>query len=398
MKRLIFHVDVNNAFLSWTAVYLLKQGSTKDIRKVASIIGGDEETRKGIVLAKSPVAKKLGIKTAMPLFEARRLCKNLEIYPPNFAFYKEQSIKVYEYLATFTPLIEQASIDESYLDMTGMTYIYDDPLKLAYEIKTYIREQLGFTVNIGIGNNKLCAKMASDFEKPDKVHTLFLDEVPLKMWPLPVNDLFMVGKKSALKLNQLGIKTIGDLAKADETLLKRHFKTMGAYMKQASLGLDNSVVENVVSDAKCISTLLTFPNDTDDITVLKKMLLEEATDVGRRLRKQDVSAKCVTIIYKKANFISYSHQATLINAISTTNDIYKVVNELLLQSYQGEMLRAIGIRLSTFVVEKGEQLSLFDNHLVNNSNKKVQKIMDEIKDKYGDDAIMLASFLKQKDK
>ena len=393
MKRIIFHVDVNNAFLSWSAVYLLKTGFPKDIRTTASIIGGDEKERRGIVLAKSPIAKTMGIKTAMSLYEARKLCKNLEIYPPNYEFYREQSKIVYQYLSTFTPLIEQASVDESYLDMTGMHYLYQDPIKLAYEIKDYIKEHFGFTVNVGIANSKLCAKMASDFEKPDKVHTLFREEIPKKMWPLPVDDLFMVGKKSALKLHQLGIHTIGDLAHTDENLLRRHFKSFGTYMKQSALGIDESEVIKESGSSKCISTMLNLPNDTADILYLKRKLLEEAEDVGRSLRKQELFAKCVAITYRTANFVTYSHQVSLLNAINATNDIYKVAISLFDKSFRGDDLRAIGIRLSNFVEETSEQLSFFDEESHPVETSKVQKLIDNIKDKYGEESIMLASFL-----
>ena len=198
MPRIIFHIDVNNAFLSWSAIYLLQHGYKQDIRKIPAVIGGDESARKGIVLAKSPIAKKYGIVTAETLYSARNKCKSLQVFPPNYTFYKEQSKKLYNYLASYTPLIEQYSIDECFLDLTGTTLLYgNDYVLLAHKIKDEIKEKFGFTVNVGIGENKLCAKMASDFEKPDKVHTLYLNEIETKMWPLKVNDLFMLGKSSA---------------------------------------------------------------------------------------------------------------------------------------------------------------------------------------------------------
>lgn len=194
-ERIIFHVDVNNAFLSWSAVYLLKNGYKQDIRKIPSIIGGDEKQRHGIVLAKSPIAKKFGIVTAETIYQAKRKCPSLQMFPPNYKWYIEQSNLLVNYLKQFTPNLEKYSIDECFLDMTGTNYLYDDYLKLAYKMKEEIKEKFGFTVNIGIANNKLCAKMASDFEKPDKVHTLFKDEIEKKLWPLDVGDLFMCGKK-----------------------------------------------------------------------------------------------------------------------------------------------------------------------------------------------------------
>ena len=196
MERIILHIDVNNAFLSWTAVKLLKEGYKTDIREIPSVIAGDEDTRHGIVLAKSPVAKKMGIKTAETLYQARKKCPNLQTFQADRKYYKEMSNKMFEYISKFSPTIEKFSIDECFVDLTGTHYLYNNIIELAYKIKDEIYKKFGFTVNIGIANNKLCAKMASDFEKPNKVHTLFNNEIPSKMWPLPIEELFMVGKKT----------------------------------------------------------------------------------------------------------------------------------------------------------------------------------------------------------
>ena len=211
-ERVIFHIDVNNAFLSWTAVLLLKNGYKRDIRNIPSIIGGDESQRHGIVLAKSPVAKKYGIVTAETLYQARKKCPQLECFPADYKWYYEKSKELYNYLSQYSPQIEQYSVDESFLDMTGTNYLYKNYEELAYKIKEDVKEKFGYTVNIGIANNKLCAKMASDFEKPDKVHTLYNNEIKDKMWPLPIEELFMVGKKTSEALRKINIKTIGDMA------------------------------------------------------------------------------------------------------------------------------------------------------------------------------------------
>ena len=233
--KYVFHIDVNNAFLSWTAVYLLEHGYKKDIRKVPSVIGGDPKTRSGIVLAKSPIAKKYGIVTAETLYSARKKCKDLEVYPPDYKWYYKKSRELMDYLKQYSPIQEQFSVDECFLDMSGMKYIYDDLIKLAHHIKDEVKEKFGYTVNIGIGNNKLCAKMASDFEKPDKVHTLLKDEIATKLWPLDVGDLFMCGKRTKQELNKLNIYTIKDLAHKDKKYLEKHFKTQGTYLYNACL-------------------------------------------------------------------------------------------------------------------------------------------------------------------
>ena len=267
--NIIFHVDVNNAFLSWSAVYLLKNGYKEDIRLIPSVIAGDEAKRHGIVLAKSEVAKKYGIKTAETLHSARLKCKNLEVFKPNFEFYKETSDKLYEYFLSFTPDVERFSIDECFLDLSNTTLLYDDVLELAYHMKNEIKDKFGFTVNIGIGNNKLCAKMAGDFSKPDKVHTLFNNEIKDKLWPLPVEDLLFVGKSSSQELRNIGIKTIGDLAHCDESLLRKHFKNRSKFMIEYANGIDDSKVISKTGKNKCISFSETLEFDTNDKEFLK---------------------------------------------------------------------------------------------------------------------------------
>lgn len=259
-ERIIFHIDVNNAFLSWTAVLLLHQGYHQDIRKIPSIIGGDELKRRGIVLAKSPVAKKFGIVTAETLYSARKKCPNVEVFSPNYEWYYQKSRELVKYLSKYTPIIEQFSVDECFLDMTGTNYLYKDYLALATFIKDDIKKKFGYTVNVGVANNKLCAKMASDFLKPDKVHTLFKGEIKEKLWPLPVGDLFMVGRKTALELEKMNIKTIRQLAEAPKSILIRHFKSQSVYLKEAANGIDMTPVDAHSSKNESISISETLPH------------------------------------------------------------------------------------------------------------------------------------------
>lgn len=230
MERQILHIDVNNAFLSWTAIEMLKKGSQVDIREIPAIIGGDETKRSGIVLAKSMIAKKCGVKTAETIYSAKKKCPNLKVYPScDYRVYKEYSNKLYNMLLEYTDQIERFSIDECFLDMTAFL-MNDTLLNKAYEISRRVKEELEFTVNIGVAHNKLLAKMASDFEKPDKVHTLFENEIETKMWELPISELFMLGKKSVPKLNHMKINKIGDLAKYDEIELIKKFGKHGKLM------------------------------------------------------------------------------------------------------------------------------------------------------------------------
>ena len=264
MERIIMHIDVNNAFLSWTALDLLEKGYKEDIRNTYAIIGGDESKRAGIVLAKSTPCKKLGIKTAETIYSARRKCPNLKIFPSNYKMYQRRSNEFFSLLLKYTPDIEKASVDECYLDYGKVKKMYGDEILFAKKIQKEINEELGFTVNIGIANNKLCAKMASDFEKPNKIHTLYNYEVKTKMFPLPIEDLFTVGKSTSSKLRELGIKTIGDLAVKKEYELRRVFKNQASYLIRIANGIDDSVVDSSLFIPKGISNEITLSYDLNN--------------------------------------------------------------------------------------------------------------------------------------
>ena len=193
-KRLIFHIDVNSAFLSWESVYRLSRDpKAQDLRLIPSAVGGDVRSRHGIILAKSTPAKKYGVVTAETIASALRKCPELVIVPSRFDIYSGYSRQMLALLSEYTPDIEKFSIDEAFLDMTETIHLFGPPRKAADQIRRRIREELNFTVNVGISSNKLLAKMASDFEKPDKTHTLFPSEIAAKMWPLPLRDLLFVG-------------------------------------------------------------------------------------------------------------------------------------------------------------------------------------------------------------
>ena len=391
-ERIIFHVDVNNAFLSWTAVLLLKKGYPIDIREIPSIIGGSETERRGIVLAKSPVAKRFGIKTAETIYQAKRKCPNLKVFPPNYRWYYEQSTKLFEYLSQYSPVLEKFSIDECFIDMTGTNYLYKDYYQLAIKIKEEIKEKFGFTVNVGIGNNKLCAKMASDFEKPDKVHTLLKVEVEEKLWPLNVGDLFMVGKRTTEELNKLNIFTIKDLAMASDKILERQFKNQARYLKEAAWGIDNTKVEPRSSKTTSISTTETLTHDYTDEEKLKDILFRQTEDVTRELRKQKQYAKTVAVIYKNNSFRNYSAQSKLPYPTNSTKEIYKLVIEIFNKSYKKDPIRLIGVRLADLQETKERQLTLFEeNTIEEDQEEEIQKTIDDINQKFGKSIVAPAS-------
>ena len=391
-ERIIFHVDVNNAFLSWSAVLLLKNGYKQDIRKIPSIIGGDESQRHGIVLAKSPIAKKYGIVTAETIYSAKRKCPNLQIFPPNHEFYYQKSKELMNYLRNFTPTLEQFSVDECFMDMTGTNYLYKDYVKLAHEIKDNIKTKFGYTVNVGIANNKLCAKMASDFEKPDKVHTLFKDEIETKLWPLPVKDLFMCGKKTTEELNKMHIYTIKDLANTNQEILNKKFKSQGAYLKEAAFGIDNTPVIAKKGKRQSISTTTTLPHDETDTEKLKEIILRQTEDVMRQLREKKLYTSTIAIIYKDSTFKNYSYQETLNNSTNNTEKVLKAIVKLFDKTYNQEKIRLIGVRISNLTENKQTQISLFDEN--EEHDKKVDSIqgtIDEINKKFGSTIVLPAS-------
>ncbi len=393
MKRIILHIDVNNAFLSWTAVDLLKSGHKKDIRCVPSVIGGDETKRTGIVLAKSPEAKKHGIVTGETLYSARKKYNNLEIYPSNYELYERESNKFIEIIKKYTPDIEQVSIDECFIDYTKVKSMYGCELSFAKKLQSEIYSTLGFTVNIGIANNKLCAKMASDFSKPNKIHTLYDDEVKIKMWPLDVGELYGIGKKSASVLHELKIHTIGDLASSDINFLYKYFKNITASLIDKANGIDTEEVDSSEYIPKGIGNEITIDHDVYEKEELHKYLLALSENVGLRIRKMNKYASVVVLTLKNNKFRRMNHQKKLKNSINDTDSIYKVSKELLKETDIIDPIRLIGIRLDMLEETSDYQLSLFDSHTNSKENRKLDKTVDNLKNKFGSSIIKKASLM-----
>lgn len=398
MRQIIFHIDVNSAFLSWTAVDELKHGSQRDLREIASIIGGDQESRHGIVLAKSIPAKRYGIQTGEPVAHALRKCPNLVMEPPNRKLYHEYSEQLMSFLRNYTPDVEQVSVDECFLDFTGIASQFSSPMEAADKMKTEIKHRFGFTVNIGISDKKLLAKMASDFEKPDKVHTLFTEEIQEKMWPLPVGDLFMAGQSSVNVLEKLEIRTIGELAKMDLKLVELHLKSHGRKLWELANGIDDSKVVLEKTDAKGIGNSTTLPRDLETEEEAKDVLLRLAESVGARLRKSGQKAGMISVEIRYHDFENCSHQKQLLQATNSDQKLYEEAIELFRELWNKEPIRLLGIRTSKLVSEREpEQLTIFDIDYSDNRNKKVSrtkkheeldKALDMIRKKYGNEAVV----------
>lgn len=425
MSRIIFHIDVNSAFLSWTAVEKQKQGDPLDLRSIPAIIGGDSEKRHGIVLAKSLSAQKLGIQTGEPIAQALRKCPTLVIESPDFPTYRKYSQKMMEFLHTITPDIQQVSIDECYLDYTPIAHLYPSPEVLARQIQDFLYTTYGFTVNVGIAPNKLLAKMASDFEKPNRIHTLFYPEIPSKMWPLPVSELFMTGRSSVRRLTELGIRTIGDLAHTDPDFLIREFQSHGKQMWEYANGIDDSPVDPIKREAKNIGNSITLSQDVSTRDDACHTLLTLAESVGRRLREAHQIAGSLTVEIRYYDFSDFSHQMQLLTPTQTTDVIYQHACELFDQLWNGRPIRLLGIRSAKLLPDDTPvQLSIFDlmsqpvtvgtptapqsvptsPHTPEPKGPakdlaKIQRVdaaLDAIRKKYGTDAVTRASLLTRK--
>ena len=393
-NRVIFHVDVNAAYLSWEAVYRLRHlGAKEDLRKQAAGVGGDTALRHGIILAKSVPAKRYGIRTGESILEAKRKCPSLILVPPHYQLYEKASKAFIEILKEFSPAVEQYSIDEAFMDMTGTRALWYSPEAAAEAIRKRVRDELGFTVNIGISSNKVLAKMASDFEKPDKIHTLFLEEIETKLWPLSVSELFFVGSRTKRKLDSLGIYTIGELARTDPEILKSHLKKQGEILWAFANGIDTSPVEPEPAVNKGYGNSLTLPFDVTDILHARLALLGLSETLGARMRKDQVRAQVFTLSVKTWDFRCYSHQKKFSDPTDLTEEIYKRAVLLLGQVWKGEPIRHLGIQ-GTGLAGKDMpvQGSLFQGEAYE-KRRRAEMTVDRIRQRYGADAVKRAAFL-----
>ena len=390
MDRIILHIDVNSAFLSWSAIKLLKEGFNKDIRNEISVIAGDPNKRHGVIVAASIPAKKIGIKPPINLFEARKKNRDLIVVKPDYQFYKKCSENMINFLKSLFPEIQQYSIDECFIDYTTMKKIYGDEVKFAYKLKNEIYKRFGFTVNIGIGNNKLSAKMASDFEKPNKVHTLYKYEFKNKVWNKDISELFMAGKSSCKKLRELNINTIADLANYDELELSKYFKNTAKKMIEQARGIDNSIVQKVKEERESIGNTTTLERDYTEKVEIYSILEKIADNVTRQLRKQNKYAYVVSVQLKDCYFKNKQHQMKLKNATNLTNEVFNVSKKLLDEMWEDKPIRLVGIRLDNLTKENNIQISLFDKN-EEHRDVKLEKTLDELKDKFGNGIIKNAS-------
>lgn len=398
MDRILFHIDVNSAYLSWSAIKKLEEGADYDLRTIPSIIGGDSSKRHGVVLAKSIPAKKFHIITGEPVVNAFRKCPNLVTEPPDHQFYNKKSHELMEFLSNICPDIEQVSVDECYMDYTPISAMYPSPEAAAEYIKNQVKELFGFTVNVGISDRKVLAKMASDFKKPDLVHTLYKREIKDKMWPLPVSFLYMCGKSSVEALRKLEILTIGDLAQTDPEILQAHLKSHGRQLWEYANGIDESWVVTEPEQVKGVGNSTTLSKDAVTREDALRPLRALADSVGHRLRESGQMAGMINVEIKYNTFQTVSHQTTLITPTDSSDVIYKTACELFDKIWNQTPIRLLGIRTAKLQASDTPiQLNLFEMNQDKPLSEKQHKLdtaLDSIRSRYGDNAVVRGSFLK----
>ena len=395
-QRIIFHVDANSAFLSWSAAYrkLVLQEET-DLREVPSVVAGDKASRHSIILAKSTPAKKYGVQTGEPLFQALEKCPDLVVIPPDYALYVQASRAFVQMLMEFSPVVEQYSIDEAWVDMSGTERLWGSPRLAAEQMRRRIYEELGFTVNIGISSNKLLAKMAGDFEKPNKVHTLFPEEVEEKFWPLPVRDLFLVGAATEQKLKFMGIYTIGDLAKADVRILKKRLGKHGETIWHFANGRNADAVTPEPAENKGYGNSTTTSQDVTSREAAAHVFLSLCETVAMRMRRDGKCGSCVSIHMRTNDFHHISHQMMLTGATNITTEIFDAACRLFDEAWDGVTpLRQLGVQMTRLSREPYQQYDLFSGMSPQQFEKKLKldETIDALRDKFGEDILRRGKF------
>lgn len=395
-NKVIFHVDANSAFLSWTAAYRVKVlGESLDLRDVPSVIAGDKASRHSIILAKSTPAKKYGIHTGEPLFQALEKCPDLIVAPPDYGLYVEASRHFVQMLRQFSPMVQQYSIDEAWVDMTGTQRIFGSPRLAAEKMRQRILDELGFTVNVGISSNKLLAKMAGDFEKPNKVHTLFPEEMEHKMWPLPVRDLFLVGNATEKKLKGLGIYTIGDLANADLPVLKKRLGKYGETIWHYANGRNAELVTPEPEENKGYSNSTTTAEDVVSYAQAYQVILSLCETVAMRMRKDGKYGRCVSIHLRTHEFHHFSHQTVLNGATNITTELFEAASRVFDEAWDGQIpLRQLGVQVTRLTSQPYQQYDLFSGLSPVQYERKLRldETVDSLRDRFGEDIIRRAKF------
>ena len=366
-----------------------------DLREVPAVIAGDKASRHSIILAKSTPAKKYGIRTGEPLFQALEKCPELIVAPPDYGLYVEASRHFVQMLQQFSPVVQQYSIDEAWVDMTGTQRIFGSPRLAAEKMRQQIWDELGFTVNVGISSNKLLAKMAGDFEKPNKVHTLFPEEVESKMWPLPVKDLFLVGNATERKLHGMGIYTIGDLAKTEPAILKKRSGKHGETIWHYANGRNAEMVTPEPEENKGYGNSTTTAEDVLTHAQAHQVILSLCETVAMRMRQDGKCGSCVSVHLRTNEFRHFSHQALLHGATNITSELFEAARLIFDEAWDGQTpLRQLGVQVTRLTSDPYQQYDLFSglSPIQYERKLKLDETVDSLRDRFGEDIIRRAKF------
>jgi DNA polymerase IV len=388
MKKVIFLVDMNAFYIS------CEMARNSELKGVPAAVAGDPKNRSGIILAANYEARKFGIKTTMLLHEAKKLCPSIIFVPPDHTYYQKVSEKVMNLLCKYTPLIQINSIDEAWLDMTGCEALFGEPITIAQKIMSDIQNELDLWCSIGISENKFLAKMASERKKPLGITEIWAKDIAIKLWPLEIREMVGIGKQMEQKLHRMGIYKIGDLAKSNKELLTKYFGKAGTELHQLANGIDTSIVTvNKEHDSKSIGRSTTLSEDTLDIKVIEKVLLDLSEEVGTEARQNNYKGKTVSIVIKYSDFRSITRQKTVIPTY-LTKEIYQNGLELIKENWnKSSMIRLLGISISNFQDPDTEQISFFDElglDCKNEEEEKLERAIDSIREKFGSDKIKRA--------
>jgi len=395
MDRVIFLVDMNSFFISCELT------RHPELAGKPAAVAGDPKTRTGIILTANYEARKYGIKTTMVVREALKLCPGLILVPPDHRFYEEKSRQVMTILSDFTPLVEENSIDEAWLDMTGCQGIFGSPLNSAALIMDRLKEELGLPCSIGISENKFLSKMASEMKKPMGITELWRKDIAQKLWPLPVRSMYGVGKQTALKLQAIGIESIGDLAVSDKLRLIKKFGKSGAELHALANGMDDSPLSaHDHASVKSIGRSITLSRDITDLNDARAEFLAMSEEIGRSARKEGKKGRTVQITIKYADFRTITRQTTVAPTCHT-GDIFQHGFELLGKNWNKKQpVRLLGLTLTGFDNEPAsEQLSLFDSRKQPVQDEKLDKLesaLDSLRDKYGKSIVNRATLINKK--
>ncbi|MCT8138741.1 DNA polymerase IV [Anaerobacillus sp. CMMVII] len=387
--RVIFHVDMNSFYAS------VEMAFDPSLKGKPVAIAGNAKERRGIIVTSSYEARAKGVKTTMPIWEAKKHCPELIVMTPNFDRYRKASLQIFQLLKEYTPLVEPVSIDEGYMDISACHHL-GSPLFIAQAIQQRLLTELNLPSSIGIAPNKFLAKMASDMKKPLGITVLRKREVEKVLWPLKVGEMHGIGNKTAEKLNKIGIFTIGDLAKSDVNKLKHSLGINGEKIHARANGIDNRLVDpDAVYDFKSIGNSTTLPRDTTNLDKIKLILTNLADSVARRMARKEVCAETIQITIRYFDRKTVTRSQTVVNPLDNHEDIYKVALLLFTKHWNGEPIRLLGITAQQLVEKKHafKQLDLF-NYEKDVKKYELTKIVDKLRDRFGEEALLKGSQLR----